>query len=72
MQELAFLVEDALVPPFPLEYKHEDPGDLERLDPQMGEKEEDRITESYIRNGATRAAALEMCIRDRLWGQLHN
>jgi tetratricopeptide (TPR) repeat protein len=58
MQELAFLVEDALVPPFPLEYKHEDPGDLERLDPQMGEKEEDRITESYVRNGATRAAAL--------------
>lgn len=58
MRDLALLVEDALVPPFLLEYRHGDLGDIERFATEIGEGEEDKVTAAYVRNGMIRAAAL--------------
>ncbi|MGB4126210.1 MAG: tetratricopeptide repeat protein [Dethiobacteria bacterium] len=53
MQQVAFLVERGLVPPFPLEYSPLDPAALKRLSSEMPE-----ALSSSIHSGAARAAAL--------------
>lgn len=58
MQQVAFLVERDLVPPFPLEYNPSEPAYLKHLGPEAPEEEKEKILSFYIHSGAARAAAL--------------
>ena len=48
MQQVAFLVERALIPPFELEYKPFDPDALGQLDPEKPQEVKDKIIQSYV------------------------